>query len=170
MARPRFKPNAEHRKMVEAMSGYGMTEEQIAILVGLSGIDPKTLRKYFRQELSRGQAQAMAKLTQTAYQMATVDKNVSMAIFLLKTRGGWRETGNFNPGGPHEQPIEPTNTELDGSSPLSLIALLPPEERKRFLAQLSVKQKQMLRYKWRNWKARPNQLHRPGPRHDQRRR
>jgi hypothetical protein len=113
MARPRFKPSAEHRRTVEAMSGYGMTEEQIAILIGPRGIDPKTLRKHFRRELSRGAAQAMAKLKQTAYQMATVEKNTTMIIFLLKTRGGSRETDRIERGGPHELPVEESDTMLD---------------------------------------------------------
>ena len=113
MARPGFRPTSQLRKMVEAMSGFGMTEEPIAALIRPGGIDPKTLRKYFRKELTRGQAQAMAKLMQTAYQLAVHEKNVTMIIFLLKTRCGFRETGPVNNGGPHEQLPELTNAEID---------------------------------------------------------
>ena len=42
MARPSHKPDAFHRRQVEALSGYGVPEAEIA---GMMGIDPKTLRK-----------------------------------------------------------------------------------------------------------------------------
>ena len=50
MGRPAFAPSAEQRKQVETMAGYGIPEEDIALVLG---IDPKTLRKHFRLELER---------------------------------------------------------------------------------------------------------------------
>jgi len=44
--RPAFKPTDLERKQVEAMSGYGLPIDQIAILVR-NGIDSYTLRKHF---------------------------------------------------------------------------------------------------------------------------
>ena len=46
MARPSHKPDAELRRQVEALAGFGIPETDIA---GLIGIDPKTLRKYYDQ-------------------------------------------------------------------------------------------------------------------------
>jgi hypothetical protein len=36
------------------MAGYGMPQSEIAFLITEDGIDPKTLREYFRKELDRG--------------------------------------------------------------------------------------------------------------------
>src|SRR5713101_155074 len=43
-------------------------------------------------------------------------------------------------------------------SPMNWLASQPPEAWQKFLANLSRQQKQMLAYKWRGWRARPNQL------------
>ena len=51
MARPRFVPNAETRKMVRSMAAYGIRQEEIACCLGLRS--PKTLRRHFREELNR---------------------------------------------------------------------------------------------------------------------
>ena len=54
-------------------------------------IDAKTPRRHYRQELDRGAVEATAKVAQSLFQMATVDKNVAAAIFWMKARAGWRE-------------------------------------------------------------------------------
>ena len=73
---------------MKALSGYGVPQEDIAIHMDM---DAKTLRKHFRRELDRGTIEANAKVAQTLFTMATVDKNVAAAIFWMKARGGWRE-------------------------------------------------------------------------------
>ncbi len=83
-----FEPTEEQRRTVRAMAGFGIPHEGIATLLD---IDPKTLRKYFRRELDRGSVEATAKVAQSLFQMATVDKNVAAAIFWMKARAGWRE-------------------------------------------------------------------------------
>ena len=83
-----FEPTEEQRRTVRAMSGYGIPQDDIAVLLD---VDPKTLRKHFRRELSRGSVEATAKVAQTLFHMATVDKNVGAAIFWMKARAGWRE-------------------------------------------------------------------------------
>ena len=72
-------------------SGYGVPEQAIARVVGL---DPKTLRKHYREELDTGQIKATAKVAESLFRKATSDgsQSVTAAIFWLKTRGGWRET------------------------------------------------------------------------------
>jgi len=73
------------------MAGYGVREADIARVVG---IDAKTLRKHYRDELDTGQIKATAKVAESLYRKATSDgsQSVTAAIFWLKTRGGWRET------------------------------------------------------------------------------
>src|SRR4051812_134730 len=51
MGRPSHEPEAGHRKQVEALAGFGVPETDIARVIG---IDPKTLRKYYRDELDCG--------------------------------------------------------------------------------------------------------------------
>ena len=91
MARKRHAPDLFHRRQVEAMAGYGVSEADIARVVG---IDPKTLRKHYREELDTGQIKATAKVAESLFRKATSDgsQSVTAAIFWLKTRGGWRET------------------------------------------------------------------------------
>jgi hypothetical protein len=85
-----LKVTDEQRKTVRAMSGYGIPHDDIATLLE---IDPKTLRKHFRRELDRGSIEATAKVAQSLFNMATVEKNVAAAIFWMKARaGGGRST------------------------------------------------------------------------------
>ena len=84
----RFQPSEDQRRTVRAMAGFGVPHDGIAILLE---IDPKTLRRHFRRELDRGSVEATAKVAQTLFQLATVDRNVGAAIFWMKARAGWRE-------------------------------------------------------------------------------
>ena len=90
MGRRAHKPDAFKRRQVEAMAGYGVPELAIARVVG---IDAKTLRKHYRDELDTGQIKATAKVAESLFRKATSDgsQSVTAAIFWLKTRGGWRE-------------------------------------------------------------------------------
>lgn len=84
----RYKPTAEQRRTVKTMSGFGVPHTDIATFLE---IDPKTLRKHFREELDRGMTEANAKVAQSLFQMATQGKNVAAAIFWMKARAGWRD-------------------------------------------------------------------------------
>ena len=73
------------------MAAYGVPESVVARVLA---IDPKTLRKHYRDELDTGQIKATAKVAESLFRKATGDgsQSVTAAIFWLKTRGGWRET------------------------------------------------------------------------------
>ena len=103
MARPRFNPTAEQRKMVEAMAGYGVPELGIAQSLG---IDPKTLRRHFRRELDQGATKANTQVAQSAFKMASSGRSPSMTMFWLKCRAGWRETTILQHMGPNGGPVE----------------------------------------------------------------
>jgi hypothetical protein len=79
------------RRNVEALAGYGVPEADIA---GVIGIDPKTLRKHYPQELRYGHVKANAKVAENLFRKATGDgrEAVIAAIFWMKTRAGWKET------------------------------------------------------------------------------
>lgn len=88
--RPRFEPNAQQRRTVRALAGYGIPHRSIAEVVGITG---PTLRKHFRLELDTAEAEANAKVAESLFRRATGDgpQSVTAAIFWLKCRAGWRE-------------------------------------------------------------------------------
>lgn len=83
-----FEPTDEQRRQVEAMSGYGVPHDDIAVVLGVTA---KTLRKHFRLELDRGAARANARVGQRLFEMASSGQNTAATIFWLKARAGWRE-------------------------------------------------------------------------------
>ena len=89
--RPAHQPTDVIRTQVETMAGYGITEDDIALSVGLSDV---TLRKYYDQELRMGHIKANSQIAQSLFKKATSDgpQSVTAAIFWAKTRMGWRET------------------------------------------------------------------------------
>ena len=91
MARPGHKPDEASRRQVEALAGYGVPETGIADMIG---VDPKTLRKHYRQELRIGHTKANSAVAQSLFRKATGEgpQSVTAAIFWAKTRMGWKET------------------------------------------------------------------------------
>ena len=65
MPRPRLKPTEEQRRMVKGMAAMGIRQQNIAGIVGIRS--PKTLRKFFRQELDRGETEATFNMEQAQY-------------------------------------------------------------------------------------------------------
>ena len=57
----------------------------------VTGVDPKTLRKHYREELDLGEAKANAQVAGFLFSAAK-NGNVTAQIFWLKTRAKWRET------------------------------------------------------------------------------
>lgn len=82
------KPTDEFRRMVESTSGLGLPHEQIAILVG---IDDKTLRKYYRNELDIGKAKANGQIAKTLFSKAVSGDTTSL-IWWTKAQMRWSET------------------------------------------------------------------------------
>ena len=87
MSRKAFEPTEAERKQVEAMSGFGVPQDDIALVIG---IDKKTLTKHFRRELDTGAAKANARVSESLFKQA-IGGNVAAAIFWTKARMGWRE-------------------------------------------------------------------------------
>ena len=88
--RPAFEPTDAERKQVEALSGYGIPIEQIAVLVR-DGIDADTLRKYFITELQSGKAKANAQVGKTLFNKVLAG-DTTAAIWWSKTQMRWAET------------------------------------------------------------------------------
>ena len=102
--RPAFEPTDHERKQVEAMSGYGLPIEQIAILVR-GGIDTDTLRKHFATELVAGKAKANSGVGRTLFQKAMGGDTAAM-IWWSKTQMKWKETQAHELTGADGAPLE----------------------------------------------------------------
>jgi hypothetical protein len=85
--RPPHEPTAAIRKQVDALKGYGVTEFDIARVIGIS---VPTLLKYYREEIETAAIRANARVAQSLFHMAT-HGNVAAAIFWLKTQARWSE-------------------------------------------------------------------------------
>ena len=110
-------PTAKTRSEVAALRSYGIPQEEVAAYIG---IDAKTLRKYYRDELDKAAITANAKVGQFLYQNATgstLDKGathgdcVRAAMFWAKTRMGWKETQGLEHTSP-DGSMSPTRIEL----------------------------------------------------------
>jgi hypothetical protein len=88
MGRRAHRPDSVQRRQVEAMAAYGIPEPEISRTVG---VDPKTLRKHYRDELDLGTTKANAQVAGFLFNSAK-NGNVTAQIFWLKTRARWRET------------------------------------------------------------------------------
>ncbi len=104
MGRRAHRPDLAGRRQVEAMAAYGVPETDIARVVG---IDPKTLRKHYREELDVGAIKANSRIAESLYRKALGDgpQSVTAAIFWLKTRAGWKETSVTELAGKDKEPI-----------------------------------------------------------------
>jgi len=61
--RPAYVPTDESRNMVESLSGFGIPQDEIARLIG---IDPKTLRLHYADQIELGGIKATAKVVLAA--------------------------------------------------------------------------------------------------------
>jgi hypothetical protein len=88
MVAPAFVPTPEQRRMVHAMAGYGVPQDDIALVIRITS---RTLRKHFRHELDVAVIEANTRVAQCLYKQATTPGNIGASIFWLKARAGWRE-------------------------------------------------------------------------------
>lgn len=92
MARKAHLPTDAARRQVEAMAAYGIPEWDVARVLG---VDPKTLRKHYGEELATGHVKANARVAETLFKKAIspdlTAPSVNAAMFWLKTRAGWKE-------------------------------------------------------------------------------
>lgn len=94
MSRPRKEITAEHIEQVQILAGYGLTETQIAHVIGLS---PATFRRRKEDEeavlsaLEKGQAVAQSVIAQALYNKAKAG-DLGAIVWWEKTRAGRYET------------------------------------------------------------------------------
>ena len=81
-------PTPEQRHIVQLHATIGTPQEDIAKVIG---IDPKTLRLHYRDELDLASAKANAVVGGALFNKAKAGDTTAM-IFWMKTRAGWKET------------------------------------------------------------------------------
>ena len=82
-------PTDEDRKLVEKLAGLGVPQAEIGQLVQ-DGINQDTLRKYYRKELTVGQAKASSRVGEALFRKC-MDGDTTALIWWTKTRLQWRE-------------------------------------------------------------------------------
>ena len=101
MPRHPHEPTDKTRAEVSALASFGVRREDIASYIG---IDAKTMRKHYRDELDNSTTKANAAVGKFLYQAASGQalKNgashsdcVRAAMFWAKTRMQWRETNHL---------------------------------------------------------------------------
>lgn len=88
IGRPEHIPTDQNRKQVKTLVGYGLRQEDIAKLIGITF---KTLQKHYLEEIQTGKATANAEVVNCLFQ--SIKKgNVIAQIFWLKTQCKWKDT------------------------------------------------------------------------------
>jgi len=103
VARRALVPTAQQRELVKSLAGYGLKQEDIAVMLELRS--PKTLRKHFRKELATGAIVANATVAQSLYTRAVAGDSRAMT-FWLQHRAGWGARGV--PAAPAGEPARPS--------------------------------------------------------------
>lgn len=98
-----YKPTDKDRATVKAMASYGISQEDIGNVIGVSHT---TLRKYFESEIATAAIQANAKVAETCYAMAVSGQHPAATFFWLKTRAGWREVERIEHTGADGEPVK----------------------------------------------------------------
>lgn len=88
MARPEYEPTPATRQLVQLHATVGTQQSVIADILG---IDDKTLRKHYREELDQAKAKANATIGGALFNKAKGGDTAAM-IFWMKTQAGWKET------------------------------------------------------------------------------
>lgn len=100
-------PTDAQRQTVQLHASVGTRQEVIAEIIG---IDPKTLRKHYRDELNQALAKANASIGGALFNKAK-SGDTSAMIFWLKTRAGFKETNQIEHTSP-DQSMSPTRIEI----------------------------------------------------------
>jgi hypothetical protein len=119
--RPIYRPTDDDRKTVELMCAVGIPHEGIAACIG-DGIDDKTLRRHFSEELKTAKLKANAKIGGAIFS-AAMNGNMTAAALWAKTQMGWRETGTLELTGKDGGPVQTIDvTKLSTQALAELVA------------------------------------------------
>lgn len=86
------KPTDESKQTVSLHATVGTPQDIIAKILG---VDKKTLRKHYRDQLDQSTAKANATIGGALYNKAK-NGDTAAQIFWMKTRARWRETNDID--------------------------------------------------------------------------
>ena len=99
-------PTGESRRQVSAMVAFGLPQDRIAAVIGISA---PTLRKHYREEIDVADAKAQSMVAKYLFSAASGEALktgashadcLRAAMFWMKTRAGWKETAVQEVSGP----------------------------------------------------------------------
>ena len=90
--KPPHEPTDAQRQLVQLHATIGTQQSVIADILG---IDDKTLRKHYREELDQAMAKANATIGGALFNKAK-NGDTAAQIFWMKTRARWRETNQVD--------------------------------------------------------------------------
>jgi hypothetical protein len=123
---PAFIPTEAERRQVEALSGYGIPQEQIAALIR-QGIDCDTLTRHFKTELITGRAKANAGVGRTLHQKAMSGDTAAM-IWWSKAQMRWAETQRHEVTGRDGKPVQIQALDMTRLSDSALAEILAAKD------------------------------------------
>jgi hypothetical protein len=91
---------------VETLAGLGLRSEEIS---AVEKIPLASLKRLYQDVMSEGRAKALAKVSQSLYQMAVSGKNPASTFFYLKTQGRWKAVHTIEHSGPDGEAIQVEN-------------------------------------------------------------
>jgi hypothetical protein len=116
-----YEPSEHERKQVAAMAAIGIPQEDIALFIG---IDAKTLKSHFDEDLRLGSTRANAQVGGNLFKAATGDPTdkacVTAMIWWTKARMNWRDSTRVEQTGADGGPIK---------SEQQVIVVLPSNDR-----------------------------------------
>ena len=117
MARPEHDPTHATRQLVQLHATVGTAQ---VIIADILGIDDKTLRKHYREELDQAKAKANATIGGALFNKAK-GGDTSAMIFWMKTQAGWKDTTAVTIANPEGETFK---TEDTGAGAAKLLALI----------------------------------------------
>lgn len=95
---PPHEPTQQQRGQVEMLAAYGIKQDDIAKLIGVSDV---TLRQHYRAELDLGAAKVTAQVANALVKKALSERPdaVNAAKFYLQAKAGWSEKQNVEHSG-----------------------------------------------------------------------
>lgn len=101
MSRKPHEPSEAQRQLVQLHTTVGTNQNDVARILG---IDAKTLRKHYRDELDLSLAKANATIGGALFNKAKGGDTAAM-IFWMKTQAGWKEKSVVEGSGPNGEHI-----------------------------------------------------------------
>src|SRR5262252_5328420 len=92
--RKAFAPTSAQRNIVEKAAAFGLTHNQICLLIQKSNGEPierTTLTKYFQAELGAGKPKAIATVAGALYNNAVARNNVTAQMYFLSRVAKWTD-------------------------------------------------------------------------------